>query len=692
MLSVTKPTVGGSTGTWGNALNAAFDTITEYVNTTRPIVELKADCSAAVDGTTDDLPVVRSTLAAGGHIFLRPGNHLWKLTTSTLSIPAGTVVAGVPGETVVYLDSDVAATDRELWRMAGDGFHVSGIEFRRISNCGVVMFPLTPYAGLTVVDCVLDGQSSTHGTTHGAHGVKSGTAAGVASKVRFDRCTFRGLHFGWLQGTTDTGQTRDVRIRDCLFSGNFGDDLEFNGPSGAISDVKVTDSRFELNQSVTASSGFAVGAATVTDLTVRGCTMSDYYNEALHVEDTANDVKWEGNTLVDCGTGTGQWALVMSGTRDVKIRGNTFRSSTPTGSAAVLSVQQNATGTLPSGNAAAPPTGILFEGNTIDVGSGISGIYLDAITDVRIRGNRIRSTGAVSGTYSGPSTYAITANGCTDLQITGNRISGWRYGLNPQSGSTTQLGTGFVVEGNTFADCYVGLPLQNLGTGRVTDNTIRNCEIPAYAAYDGATVGTCVVARNHAVGCTNALNLHGSCPVVASADRATGTGVTMAVYAVTSALPSGTTIFFPGGGVFTTTAFAQVGASSVTGDLTGAAVASAEQGRARWAWSSSTSNLPSIVGNTDGTTGAGFQLVETGTDYRIVGHEEHVLCWASGITVTLPPAAFQKNRHPIGVSNTAGSTVGVTAEGGTVGGSAAYSLAAGGIIRVTSDGTNWILC
>lgn len=693
-LTITKPTVGASDGAWGGMLNTLFDAVKTFVDkleASRGRVDVKADGGAAVDGTTDDWPIVRALLAAGGDVFLPPGTHYWKLTSSTQTVPAGTTITGVPGKTVVILDTDTPAAQREFIRQSGDELTIRGVEFRRGSAFGLIFFPLAAQAGFTMTDCVLDGRTATYGSILGAHGFRLGTAAGTTSRVRVRNCVIKGMYFALFQDNASTGATKDIRFTECLFDGNI-EDLEFNGPNGPISNVRVTRCTFQNSTSASTSEGFAVGAATVTDLQIVGCTATGYFNEAFHVEDYCRSVKILNNEIVDCSTGATQWLVILSGSRGIEIKGNTFRQVGTVNPSAAIAVLQGGSGTTPSGGTFAPPSDIDIEGNTIDVSSTTNGIYLDTPVDVRVVGNRIRSTGTVSSFYSGPNTYAITASGAgTGFVFERNKVKGFKWGILPQNGSTVNLGTGFVVQGNHFRDCYLGISGQNLGTGSIRGNDFLNCESSITASYESAVVGNVAITDNHAVGCTNPMGIYGYAIVFASAARATGSGVTMNVYGIPNALPAGSVLYFDGGGVFTTTAFAAMGATAIVGNLVTAAVGNGEQGLAYWPWSSSSSKAATIAGNSDdvlGADGYGHHVVESGTAYRVRGHEAVVSCWAAG-TKTLEPAANCRGRvHAF--ANTTGSTVTIASAGGAVVGGGTYGLPAGAQVRVVSTGTQWI--
>lgn len=725
-LTITKPTVGLSYGTWGTTVNDALDAIVAEVNANAAtsaaaeadlisdVLALQAadtaldgrldtatgydvrQAGAVVNGVTDDWPMVKPVLAAGGTVFLPPGTHYWKLTSSTLSVPAGTRIVGVPGQTILLLDSDTPATDRTFLTPAGGDVEISGCTLRRASAVGIVCFTPGPYTGFTVRDCDFDGKSSVYGIVRGFHPVQLGTQVGTSARLRFDNTTFRDCYFGLFQTNAATGQTTDVRFDNCRFSGNYGDDLEFNGPLGAISNVRVTNCTFESNAASTTGIGFAVGAATVKDLLIRGCRVKGYYNEAFHIEDYCQGVRILDNYVANASTGATAWVVILSGASDIKIEGNTFRMESGTGTGAVISALQGGSGTTPSGGTYAPPSDLRIRRNTILCQDTMQGLYLDTVSRVDVRHNRISSTGTVSGGYSGPATSAIIASGAaTSVAITDNEISGFKFGLLPQSGSTVNLGNGFRLGDNVFRDCKFAVGAVNVGDGTISGNDFRNCESSLIASWDAAVQGSVHITDNHATGCTNAMGIYGTCLVVASAARTTGSPVTGSVYNLTNTLPSGTVIRWAGGGVMTLTTTAGVDTTSVTGNLVTAAVANGEQGVAYIPWSSSASKAATVRGNSDdkyGVAGYGAKSVAVGASYRLFGHEDLVVGYVAGITLRLQPAAHCPGRvHTF--SNTSGGALTVQPDVGAILGGASYSLAAGAVVRVQSDGgTNWLAC
>lgn len=657
-----------------------------------PWVDAKV-AGAKVDGVTNDWPIVSGLIAAGGTINLGPGMHYWKLTATTVQAPAGTTLRGARGLTTILLDADTPGAQRELLRNAGDNVTIVGCTIKRASAFGLVMFPVQAHDGFTVADCIIDGQTFTWGNAPGAHFLQWGTTAGTATRIRVSNTTVTGVDFGVLQITNATGATSDVRFNDCRFIGNYGDDIGLNGPSGLISNVRVTNCTFLNNASVSSAGGFAVSAAYCSDVKVRGCTITGYYNEGVHIEDWSSDISVTDNTFTDCGTGTSQWLSILSGASNITVARNTFAAVANTSGAAAISLLQAGAGTTPSGHSYIPPSNIKIVDNDIAVNAAGFGIYADSVTDLRITGNHIRGTGSLSGGYySGPSTYALGIDNGQQVAITGNKITGWKWGVYPQAGTTVGIGTGITVSDNTFTACHYGLPGTNLGNGTVSDNTFVGCESSLGFGYDAVAVGSVVATGNHALGCTHPMAVYGYQELYASAAHATGSGVTVAVYAAPMAMPSGTVLYFDGGGILTLTASAQIDATGLVGNLTGAAVGNGEHVVAYWPWSTSSTKAVTLANNSDDNlnlAGYGRKVVETGSSYLVRGYEDLILGWVSGITVTLPAAANMSGRA-FGVANISAGSFTLASHGGPVLGGSTYTLPASGQVRVVSDGTNWV--
>lgn len=694
-VQVAGPVMAWVTAPDGGAGTVSYDAEgTATLSESIPWVDVKA-AGAAVDGATDDWPLVSGLIAAGGQIVLPPGVHYWRLTGTTTLAPAGTTLIGTPGRTVILLDSDVpGAGQREFLRNAGDNFTITGCVIKRASAFGLVVFPVQSHDGVTVADCVIDGQTATLGNALGAHFMQWGMTAGTATRIRVRDTKIMGVGFGVLQPNTATGATSDVRFDECTFTGNYGDDLGFNGPSGLISNVVVEDCAFANNAATTTAAGFAVATAYASGVKVRGCTISGYFNEGLHVEDWSSDIEVTDNTFIDCGTGTSQWISVLSGATNVTIARNTIKAVATTGAAAAVSILQAGTGTTPSGHSYIPPSDIRILDNDISMNAAGYGVYATGVTDLRIAGNRIRGTGSLSGGYySGPSTYAFGVDGGTNVTITDNEIIGWKWGVYPQNGTTTTLGSPFVVSGNTFTACHYGLPGVNFGNGTVSGNTFSGCESSLGFSYDGAAVGSIVCAGNHAVGCTNPMAIYGSQELYSSAAQATGSGVTVHTYGAPLAMPSGAVVRFDGGGVLTLSGSTACDATTLPGTLTGANVVNGEHGVAYWPWSTA-SKAVTLADNSDdklGLGGYGRKVVAAGASYTFRGWEDLVIGWAAGITIKLPPAANLPGQVRA-VSNTSAGNLTVGSLGGNVLGAATYTLpgTANSVVRVVSDGTNWL--
>lgn len=674
--------------------SAGSATVAERLASLVGAVNVK-DAGAACDGVTDDWPIVRNLLAAGGNIFIPAGTHRWRLTAAgATSLPAGTRIFGTPGaRPVILLESDAASQDRAWLMAAGDNVVLEDLDVRRNNVCGIICVRPGPYSGLTVNRVRFDGKTSVHGNTFGFHPFQLGAHGGVSRNVTITGCEITGAGFGLFQTNTATGQTSDIEVSRCWFHGNYNDDLEFNGPLGAIRGVRVLGNVFEDNQNAMAGNGFAVGAATARNVLVEGNVVRGYFGEALHFEDYCQGVKVVDNYVIDAGAAGYQWVSLLAGINDVLFRGNTFISTaTSPVASAIFASQPGGTGPTPSGGTFAPPRDVEIVGNRLYAAGPINGFYLDSTVRHTIRGNVIASTGSMATGYTGPSTYAFAASGstATDLAILDNTIRGWRHGILPQYDATVNLGVGYRVEGNDFTDCKYGIGAQNLGSGSISRNRFRNCESPLYVTYQGAAAGSGRIVDNDFQGCTNSPVIYGVCPVVASAARAAGSAVAGTVFNITAGIPAGTKIYWDGGAVTTLTVFAQVDAVSLVGDVTAPGVAQYEQGLAYWAWSSDPTKVAEITGNTDsklGAAGYGVKAVAVGVNYATKGWEQAILAWAP-VAVTLQPAAHCPGRE-VAVANTSAGTVTVASRGGQVGTAATSPIPAGSAKSWVSDGVNW---
>lgn len=650
---------------------------------------------ATGDGTTDDGPALRSAFTAGGDIFMPAGTYRFVATASTPNLPAGTRIRGVPGQTIISLDTSSAGAYREFVANGGDEVIIEGITVTRASDFQCVVFPVRGTTGYTLRNVTIDGRRDLY-TTNYCHAFQLGVQNTPATtRFRLLDSKITRCSYGLFQSNASTASPRDIQVVGCSFSANTATDLEFNSPAGQITDIRVERCDFQANTATAASAGFAVGLAHVLGARVRDCTVSTYNNEAIHIEDYSEDVAIVGNSFTSCGLLQGSYVQVISGSRRVRIEGNTFNAtSNAVASQYVVNVLAGGTGTTPGGRTVIAPSQVITRSNHFNCGSTIRGLYYEAVPYGTVAENQLFGSGSVATTtYSGGSNIALNLYAGSATVVSGNTAKGFLWGTNVRTDTINAFGTGSTITGNTFHECQLGIAATNSDSAVFTGNMFYKCVSPMILgnAASGPLKST-VVTGNHAYSCALPFSLYGVAHTTTTGTGAVGTA-TISVAAVPNHLPIGTVILFSGGGSLTTTTLTSVLATSVTGTLSGASVASGETATAYLGYNSSDSTLNrTIAHNGDsywGASGYGQKTASVSTSYRVLGYEDLVVATASGITLTLPTPAGSRGRLVL-VKNTSAGSVTLATAAGNIDSASTATITAGSAARVVSNGTNWL--
>ena len=286
------------------------------------------------DGVTDNhnqLLKAFNTLQPGDTLNIPAGNYSIVLTSRVIWAPADVVVNGDGAGTVLNLNADKSGDNyREFFRPHGDNFTLSNLTVNRMDGENMVIFPVTPHNGFTVNNCNVNGNVDAYGGYCHAFDIGLG---GTLSNFTLHRDTITECSFGVIQSAP--GNTNHIAVTDCHFSRNHGDDLGFNNASvfnSTCTDVSVSDCTFSENASTSTSGGFAIAFAHVMDAAVFNCTITDYYNEGIHIEDYCDGIVISHSKLIHVGSGlhAPYCITVSTGSQNVAIDRNTVdaRSNT----------------------------------------------------------------------------------------------------------------------------------------------------------------------------------------------------------------------------------------------------------------------------------------------------------------------------------------------------------------------------
>ena len=282
----------------------------------------QAPYSAVGDGETDDRPALKRVIEAAqaGDVVLIPaGEYRMVLDGGPLVIPAGVTLWGQGGKTTLSLTSNGGDSKHREFLRPSDDVTLVGLTIRRDEGFPTILLPIGSCQRVTLRDCRIDGQKSKYGAYCHAMQVGSGTVKDL---------TFRGVEivdcdYGLFQTNSAKGTLDGVLVEHCRFAENRSSDLEFNSPNGTMRNITVRECVFTDNRAKSASGGFAVGFANVTNGRVERCRITNYGSEALHVEDRSADIELVGNTIVAGSTiHRNGVILIINDSRRVTIRDN----------------------------------------------------------------------------------------------------------------------------------------------------------------------------------------------------------------------------------------------------------------------------------------------------------------------------------------------------------------------------------
>jgi hypothetical protein len=293
-----------------------------------PTFDMRA-YGATCDGTHDDSAALRAAAGAarqaGGGIIAVPAGTCRIVATGSAAaspLPAGTMLAGAGADSsTLLLDTNDPRSYRAMLHTDGDDVAIQDVTIRSVDAITAVLVQVGTGQDVTLQRVVLQGPADPGSSTvHGLLLPGSGTLTGLGL---FD-VTMRQLDYGLFQQNASTARVTGITVENSTFDRTRAENLSFNAPNGTMRDVTVQDSTF------TGGNSFAVSLANVQNATVANNTLSGFAAEFVHVEDESADIRITGNEFSGNVTVPQDWysfVFVISGSRDVQITDNTFRTS-----------------------------------------------------------------------------------------------------------------------------------------------------------------------------------------------------------------------------------------------------------------------------------------------------------------------------------------------------------------------------
>lgn len=542
--------------------------------------------TASGDGTTNDLTQLRADLAsaAGGRLYLPEGTYrlVSSATENFLSPAAGTTIEGAgAANTVILLEG--TTSDYRGGVLIVDDITIRGVTIRRASDFGSVMFPITSGAERFLTeDCVFDGSEDEY-TSQYTHGIKY-PPSGTVKSVQSVRCDWTAFDYPTLQDNDSTATIETVRYDRCRVLDHAGEALGFNAPVGTNRDIAIKNCHIE-----SAAGHLGISLAHVEGFDISGNWIS-VGDEGLHIEDYSVDGSVFGNTFYECTTISGDGVIELLDSQRITIAHNAFTNSTAIASSpkAIIDLNGAVSGTTVGGRAKANMTkDLAIVGNMINAGPNL-GILGSLAVGVAITGNRLVGGIDIDSSFveTGTNAYSgISLFGGSDCTITGNTVTGFRYGIgNAPAAGSRSFATGTTITGNTVTRCRHGIMGRSVRPCAITGNTVRQCIHPIVVGAHGSGANGAgndphTISGNTMYGNQRRASIGGNLVVVAGSTVTVGAGRTLTVDPLLFEIyGTGKVITFSGGGTLTTTAGAIEGATSVTGTVATATIASGEVG------------------------------------------------------------------------------------------------------------------
>ena len=361
---------------------------------------------ATGDGTTDDAAAFVRSLAAArpGDTVQVPAGTYRLVLPQPLELPAGVLLAGQPGRTVLRVEPGAVAAVE----VAGADTAVDGLELARNADVETVLLRVGKADRLTLSRLVLSGATDSYDAF--CHGIQLGVTDDVSTGLVVRDCLLHRLTYGLYQANESVAITVGVRVTGSTFARNANTDLEFNSPAGSFRDVTVRDCTFRDND----SPGFAVGIAHCAEVTVTGCSMTNYRMEAVHLEDWSSDVTVSGCRFTACGLREFAHVQIISGCTRVVVRDNTHDAGANTEPIALVNALAGGRGDTAGGRATVPPTAVTVTGNEFRCSADVQAVAFRGVDGGAITGNRVTGLAADD---------AILLDGARAVAVGGNSFA-----------------------------------------------------------------------------------------------------------------------------------------------------------------------------------------------------------------------------------------------------------------------------
>jgi hypothetical protein len=336
---------------------------------------------ATGDGVTDDAAAFARALAAAGPgdtVFVPAGTYHLVLP-QPLTVPTGVLFAGEPGRSVLRMTPRATAAVV----VSGADCGLDGLELARAGDVETVLLRVGQVDRLTLSRLVFSGAADVWESF--CHGIQLGVEGDTSTALVLRDSLLHRLTYGLYQANDSPAVLTGVEVAGCTFARNANTDLEFNSPSGSFRTVRVRDNVFRDND----SPGFAVGIAYCADVTVTGCSMTNYRMEAVHVEDWSSDVAVTGNRMTACGLSEFAFVQIIQGCTRVVVRGNDFDATPNTSDIAVVNALAGGRGSTAGGRPVVPPTAVTVTGNVFRCSDDVQAVAFHGVDGGSITGNRV---------------------------------------------------------------------------------------------------------------------------------------------------------------------------------------------------------------------------------------------------------------------------------------------------------------